>query len=148
MTMTSTIARTLSAFMALALWAVALSAAAQAKLFSASSRAQGAPFDLVVTELRREADKSYISVPGFHGRSAPGSRWLMCAYTDLAIQRGFSHWAVMYPEQDKELLVVAFANSQASTPESLFGDEYRKDHVLAEHLVPVDRFAPFCGIRR
>ena len=80
----------------------------QPSLYTVSSKAQGAPFDLVVTETKREPNKSFISVPGFHNRTAPGARWLMCAYTDLAIKRGFLNWVVVYPPESSEVLVVAF----------------------------------------
>lgn len=61
---------------------------AQPSLYTVSSKAQGTPFDLVVTETKREPNKSYISVPGFHNLTAPGAHWLMCVYTDFAIKRG------------------------------------------------------------
>lgn len=139
---------TTAALAVLALVAAATSASAQTQLYAASSKAQGAPFDLVVTEVRREANRSYLAVPGFHSRSAPGARWLMCAYTDLAIKRGFSHWSVMYPEQDKEILVVAFSNSSTTSPKSLFAEEFNKDRVVGEQMASVEKFVSFCGIRR
>lgn len=69
----------------------------QSALYTVSSKAQGAPFDLVVTETKREPNKSFLPVPGFHKRTAPSARWLTCAYTDLALKRGFSYWVVVYP---------------------------------------------------
>jgi hypothetical protein len=72
----------------------------------------------------------------------------MCAYTDLAIKRGFSYWSVMYPKQDNETLVVAFSNSPATSPKSLFAEEFNKDRVVGEQMFPVEKFVSPCGIRR
>lgn len=120
----------------------------QVSLYTVSSKAQGAPFDLVVTEVKREPQRSYIRVPGFHNRTAPGARWLMCAYTDLAIKRGFSHWSVMYPEDDKDILVVAFSNSASSVPKELFGPEFNKERVLGDEMMPIAKLLAFCGMKR
>lgn len=119
----------------------------QAPSYKISSKEQGAPFDLVVTEISREPNKSYLSVPGFHHRTAPGARWLMCVYTDLAVKRGFSYWNVMYPTRDKEVLVVAFANAESS-PRELFGHDFDGKRVLGEQMAPVAKFTRFCGLRR
>jgi hypothetical protein len=129
----------------LLLWQAAL---AQPTLYSVSSNAQGAPFDLVVTELKREPSKSFISVPGFHNRTAPGSRWLMCAYTDMALKRGFSHWVVVYPPANNETLVVGFSNSASTPIPGLLGTDYDKERVMGETLMPVEKLFAMCGVRR
>jgi hypothetical protein len=125
-------------------------ALAQSSLYTVSSKAQGATFDLVVTETKREPTKSFLSVPGFHERTAPGSRWLMCAYTDLAVKRGFSHWVVIYPPEDNEVLVIGFSNSPNASVEELLGEDFNKERALGsgESFVPVERFFPMCGMRR
>lgn len=135
------------------LWTIGLllvvgKVSAQAPPYTVSSRAQGAPFDLTVTEVEREQDKSYLKVPGFHSRTAPGARWLMCAYTDLAIKRGYSHWAVMYPQDDKDVVVVVFSNSGSSSPKQLFGNEFDKERVIGEDMMPVSKMLGFCGMTR
>ncbi len=121
---------------------------AQSSLYTVSSKAQGATFDLVVTETKREPSKSFLSVPGFHKRTAPGSRWLMCAYTDLAVKRGFSHWIVVYPAENSEVLVVAFSNSPNASLKELLGENFAKERTLGESVVPVEKFFPMCGMRR
>lgn len=74
-------------------------AGGQESLFRLRSRDVGIQaFDLTVTETKRTPRTSVLNVPGFHECSAAGSRWLMCAFTDLAIRRGFDYWAVVYPE--------------------------------------------------
>lgn len=129
----------------LLLWQASL---AQPTLYSVSSKAQGAPFDLVVTEFKREPSKSFISVPSFHNRTAPGSRWLMCAYTDMALKRGFSHWVVVYPPANSETLVVGFSNSASTPIPGLLGADYDKGRVMGETLMPVEKLFAMCGVRR
>ena len=124
------------------------SESAQAPLYTVSSKAQGAPFDLVVNEIKRENTKSSLSVPGFHNRTAPGARWLMCVYTDLAIKREFRYWTVMYPVEGNEVLVVGFSNSPTTSPKEVLGSEFDKERVIGEDMMPVEKFVAFCGIRR
>lgn len=140
------LARTLATLVALTVCSGA--ALSQTSLYTVSSKAQGAPFDLVVTEIKRDPQRSYLQVPGFHTRTAPGARWLMCAYTDLSIKRGFSHWAVMYPEEKKDVLVVGFSNSASTSPKELFGPEFDKERVLGDDMMPVAKLLAFCGMKR
>lgn len=140
------LARTLAVLVALPFCAGA--ALSQADLYTVSSKAQGASFDLVVTEIKRDPRRSYLRVPGFHTRTAPGARWLMCAYTDLSIKRGFSHWAVMYPEERKDVLVVGFSNSASTSPKEIFGQEFDKVRLLGDDMMPVTKFLAFCGMKR
>jgi hypothetical protein len=120
----------------------------QSALYTVSSKAQGAPFDLIVTEIKREPSKSFLSVPGFHNRTAPGARWLMCAYTDLAVKRGFSHWVVVYPPVNNEVLVLGLSNSPSASIKELLGNDFNKERVLGEKVMPVEKLFPMCGIRR
>jgi len=113
-------------------------------LYSASSKAQGKAFELVVTEEKREPKKSYLRVPGFHSRTAQGSRWLMCVYTELAIKRGFSHWNAMYLEYDNDLLVVGFSDSASTSPQEMFGPQFNKERLLGEAMIPTTKLLPLC----
>ncbi len=119
-----------------------------AQLFSASSKAQGAPFDLTVTETERFPTKSYLNVPGFHERTAPGSRWLMCAYTAIAVQRGFTHWFVVYPTKDSDRIAIGFSNSATAVPAELLGADFSRERALGEGMAPVAKLAAFCGIKQ
>ena len=103
-------------------------------------------FDLTVTETRREERTSTLNVPGFHKRSAPGSRWLMSAYTDLAIKRGFKYWAVVYPEPPDENIVVGFPNSTTENLVQTLGKTFESKSLLP--TMAVEKFAVFCGMRR
>jgi hypothetical protein len=124
-------------------------AASAASLYSVRSKDQGAPFDLVVTETKREPSKSFLSIPGFHKRSAAGSRWLMCAYTDLAIQRGFKYWIVIYPEEPNETLIVGFPQSANEDITKTLGSEFSAGKVMPDTPASVDIMATrLCGMRR
>lgn len=129
-------------------WSFAQSALSQSELYTVSSKAQGAPFDLVVTEIKREPNKSFLSVPGFHRRTAPGARWLMCTYTDLALKRGFSHWVVAYPPEGNDVLVVGLSNSPTASAKELLGDDFSKERTLGETVMPVEKLFAMCGMRR
>ncbi len=121
---------------------------AETPLYSISSKTQGAPFDLVVTETKREPNKSYLSVPGFNDRTAPGYRWLMCAYTDLVVKRGFSYWTVVYPPANSDVLVVGLSNSPIVTVQGLLGKDYNSKLTLGDELMSVEHFFPMCGMHR
>lgn len=127
---------------------LAFSAKADTALYSVSSKAQGAPFDLVVTEIKREPTKSYLSAPGFHNRTASGARWLMCAYTDLAVKRGFSHWVVSYPPDNSEVLVVGLTNSPSASAKEVLGKDCSTEHTLGNEPMSIEKLFPLCGMRR
>jgi hypothetical protein len=113
--------------------------------FQASSKGQGASFNLVVTETARFPSKSYLEVPGFHERSAPGARWLMCAYTALAKQRGFSHWLVVYPQEGSTRVVVGLTNSEFARAQAVLGSDYSNDRIVGERPMPVAKLAALCS---
>lgn len=136
---------TLTALISLCFWHPAFG---QPAPYSVSSKAQGASFDLVVTETKREPGKSFISVPGFHNRTAPGARWLMCAYTDLALKRGFSHWAVVYPPADSDELVVGFSNSDGASVREVLGSDYNQERIVGDRFMPIEIMMRMCGMRR
>ena len=117
------------------------------RLFVASSKAQGTSFDLLVTETERLPTKSYLLVPGFHERTAAGARWLMCAYTALAKERGFSYWHVTYPAPSSTQLMVALSNSASSLPAELLEKDYVKERAVGEDMMPVSKMVAFCAIK-
>ena len=125
-----------------------LAASAQTALYSASSKSQGAPFDITATETSRESNRSRLSVPGFHTRTAPAARWLMCVYTDLAFKRGFTHWVVAYPPDGSEIIVLGLSNAPEASPKELLGPDYAEERMLGKGMVPVEKFIAFCGLRK
>ena len=135
----------LAATTAVAPWTASI---AQVPMYSLSSKAHGAPFDLVVTEIKREETNSQLSVSGFHNRTAPGARWLMCVYAELVIMRGFKYWSVMYPDEGSETLIVGFSNSATTSPKEVIGPQFAKERVVGDQMMPVEKFVTFCGMRR
>jgi hypothetical protein len=118
-------------------------------LYSVSAKDRGMPFDLVATETKREAQKSYLSVPGFHKRTAAGSRWLMCAYTDLAIKRGFTHWTAVYPDESNDIVVVGFFKSENADVPGTLGGDFVAARAIPPKPASVEVMATrLCGMRR
>ena len=94
-------------------------------------------FDLTATEVKREPGKSFLIVPGFKNRSAAGSRWLMCVYTALAIERGYDYWTVVYPEGEDETLIVEFPGSEAEDIGQTLGNEFSGPRAIPKHPASV-----------
>jgi hypothetical protein len=125
-------------------------ALAKDALYVIRSKDQGVTgFDMTVTEIRREPNKSFLSVPGFHERSSAASRWLMCAYTDLAVKRGFKYWSVIYPEKGSEVLIVGFPQSENEDLKKTLGSEFSGTRVIPEKPAPVEMLKrQLCGSLR
>jgi hypothetical protein len=126
-----------------------IGAAPDQALYHMRSRDQGiSAFDVSVTETKREERTSILKVPGFHDRSAAAARWLMCAYTDLAIQRGFDYWAVLYPALPSEELLLGFPKSEKKEDVAALGSRFAGEGDAAPIVASVDRFSRFCGMKR
>ncbi|MGY0505395.1 hypothetical protein [Luteimonas sp. e5] len=128
------------------LLAQATAAARAGDLFVANSKEQGADFDLTATEVERLPTKSYLSIPNFHERTAPGSRWLMCVYTELAMERGFEYWFVQYPRGEDTRVIVGFADSNATTADEAIGSDFNSEALLNPTPSPVRLWAALCGL--
>lgn len=127
------------------------SASAQEALFTVRSLDVGVTaFDLTVTEVKRESNKSFLVVPGFHKRSAAASRWLMCVYTDLAMRHGFKYWSVVYPEEANETLVLGFPQSEVEDFATTLGNEFTGERLIPQgRASSVDVMATrLCGMQR
>jgi len=98
--------------------------------------------DYSVTEIRRTDRLSVLRIPGFHKRSAPASRWMMCVYTDLAQKRGFKYWAVVYPDLPNEDLIVGFPQSQTEDIARTLGPTFGTKNALP--TMPVQKMIMFC----
>ncbi len=103
-------------------------------------------FDLSVTETKRTDRTSVLNVPGFHARTAQGSRWLMCVYTDLALKRGFRWWTVVYPNAPSEEVLVGFLKAESESPTQTLGAEFEGKNVLPP--APVEKYAVLCNMGR
>jgi hypothetical protein len=69
----------------------------------------------------------------------------MCVYTDLAIQRGFKFWTVVYPEQLGEDILVGFPRTQDEKCSETLGKEFGGKLVLPP--APVEKFSVICGMK-
>jgi len=119
-------------------------ALAEDRLYSVSSREMGiTEFDFTVTEIKREPRISRIKIPGFQDRSAAASRWMMCAYTDLAIKRGFKFWAALYPEDSSDEIQLGFPNSKNEDLTKTLGAKFTKESVVVSSVAT---FARMCGM--
>jgi hypothetical protein len=101
---------------------------------------------MTVSELRRTATKSYLEIPGFNARTSQQARWSMCAFTDLAMERGFSFWTVVYPPEhsSQTQLVVAFSNSENASPAEVLGSDFVADLTLGDKMTSVEVMEKFC----
>lgn len=114
------------------------------ELFSMSSKERGiTAFDYVVTEVARENGYSTLNIPGFQQRSAPASRWMMCVYTELAIERKSTLWAVIYNDNTGDTVTVVFPQS-----DSLDDPAFANVDALgaAPQIMSVINFIKFCGL--
>lgn len=122
----------------------AVAVSADESLYSVSSREMGiTQFDFTVTEINREPRISKLKIPGFLDRSAGASRWMMCAYTDLAIKRGFKFWAALYPENSSDEVQLGFPNSANEDLSKSLGPKFTEDSVVVS---AVTSFAALCGM--
>ena len=115
-------------------------------LYTNSAKSKGLPFEMKVSETRRTPVKSYLKVPGFNERTAVQARWIMCVFTDLAMKRGFKFWTVVYPPKipGPDQLVLAFSNSERSSPKELLGPDFAADRILGAEMNSVVVFQSFC----
>ncbi len=142
--------RCISAFIpvlnAAAFFASTPAAAPDLSSFPSTQAEQGVPLRLAMTETERFPTKSYVNVPGFHDRAAPGTRSPMCYYTALAIEREFSYWFVVYPAEGSNRVVLGFSNSAEDSPEKLLGPDYVKALAVGNTMLSVQKMADLCGI--
>jgi hypothetical protein len=118
---------------------------AEDNLFSASlSRVNRGQPDFTIKEIKREQRISTLRIPGFNNRSSSESRWTMCAFTDLAIKRGYKYWAALYPKDSSDIIQLGFLNSKDEEIKTVLGSQFAGDGVIVS---AVGDFAAFCGIK-
>lgn len=130
---------------ALAWSAFSTAAFAEEKLYRVSSRDVGwNNIDLTISELRREARTSHMSVPRYGNRTSVESRFAMCAFTDLTFQRGFAVWIVAHPAPDNDHVLLGFLNSDDEDARTVLGDRFVGENVLKANARVINRM---CGIK-
>ncbi len=81
--------------------------------------------DITITEIRRDERYSVLHIPGFWDMGTnSGAAWTMCAFTDLAIKRGFNYWVAGYPEPDGEDVLVGFLTTGTEDIAQTLGPEF------------------------
>lgn len=122
----------------------AASNAADVPLFHANSKQLGYDsIDLDITETERLERASELNIRGFHTRSAFGSRWLMCAYTTMAMQRNFRSWIAYYPESPDEKLLLIFPDGPTDDLAKLAGRQLDKSRLVPS--APLEKMLAFCS---
>ena len=118
--------------------------ASAADLLTISSKAKGiSAFDFEVKEVARKNNSSVLHIANFQDRSAAASRWMMCAYTVIAIKRGFGYWVALYDDHSGDKVVVVFPSSK-----SLDDPAFKEVNVgsFNPKAMPVEVFKKFCGL--
>ena len=121
-----------------------LSHAEETPLFHANSQELGYDsIDFDITEISRGERTSMLKIRGFNSRSAFGSRWLMCAYTNLAMERNFNLWTAYYPTSPDENLLLIFHNNENEDVSKLAGQELDKNRLVPS--APLNKMLAFCS---
>jgi hypothetical protein len=122
-----------------------LSGAFAVDLYVVSSKEMGIKnFNYTVEEIERQPSYSKLHIRNFNDRSAAASRWMLCAYTDLAIKRGFENWAIYYPKEVKDQLLIVFPQTKSKD------DPIYKEMKLDSNIpmiASIYTFAQMCGMK-
>lgn len=120
-------------------------AAAQEKLYRVNSKDVGwNTIDLTITETRRTARTSELTIPRYNNRTSVEARFSMCAFTDLAFQRRFGVWIVSDGSLTKDVVVVGFLKSEDEDAKTVLGERFVGDNVLRANARVINRM---CGIK-
>jgi hypothetical protein len=114
------------------------------ELLTISSKDMGnSAFNYSVIEKVRNDNSSVLIIPNFQKRSAAASRWMMCAYTEIAQKRGFKFWAALYDDHSGDEIIVVFPSSQ-----SLDDPAFNEVNVgsFNPKTMPVQVFKKSCGL--
>lgn len=126
--------------------ALAIGAFAAEKLYRVNSKDVGwTDIDLTISEVRREARISVLRIPNYERRSAAEARFAMCAFTDIAIQRGFDVWIVSDGSITDNIVRVGFLKSNNEDPAKVLGREFAGAEALRTEVAVINKM---CGIRR
>jgi hypothetical protein len=121
-------------------------AAAEEKPYSVRSKDVGwDSIDLTIAEIRRDGRVSVLRIPRYEKRSAIESRFAMCAFTDIAIQRDFEVWIVSDGSITDDMVRVGFLKSETEDAAKLLGPEFVGPNALRTSVQVINRM---CGISR
>jgi hypothetical protein len=121
-------------------------ALADETLYRVNSKDVGwSTIDLTISEVRRDGRISVLRIPHYGNRSAIESRFAMCAFTDIAIQRGFEMWIVSDGSITDDLVRVGFLKSGDEDATRLLAKDFVGDNALRGEVSTINRM---CGIER
>jgi hypothetical protein len=116
---------------------------AQEKLYRVNSKEVGwGSIDLTITETQREPRVSHVTIPRYRNRTSVESRFAMCAFTDIAIQRKFAAWVVSDIGDDKVL--VGFLASEEEDVRTALDQRFAQPDLLKASVSVINRM---CGIK-
>jgi len=101
--------------------------------------------DLTISEVRRNGPVSVLRIPRYDNRTSVESRFAMCAFTDIAIQRDYAVWVVSNAKVVDDLVRVGFLKSESDDAVKLLGKEFGGDDALRTSVETINRL---CGIRK
>jgi hypothetical protein len=101
--------------------------------------------DLTILEVRRDDRVSSLRIPHYEKRSSAESRFAMCAFTDIAMQRGFEVWIVSGGNIADDIVRVGFLKSDSEDAVKLLGAEFAGEKALRTEVEVINRM---CGISR
>lgn len=114
------------------------------ELLTISSKDRGiSAFDFEVKEVNRNNNSSILRIINFQDRSAAASRWMMCAYSEIAQKRGFSFWSALYDDHSGDEVIIVFTSSK-SLEDPAFKEVNIKD--FKPQIMPVKVFKKSCGL--
>jgi hypothetical protein len=136
----------ISRLVAIGASAIAIFAFAGENLYRVNSKDVGyGSIDLTISEVKRDGRVSVLHIPHYETRSSVESRFAMCAFTDIAIQRGFEAWVVSNKRADDDLVRVGFLKSEADDVAKVLGKEFVGG---TAYIAPVNAINRMCGITR
>lgn len=112
--------------------------------FHVSSQARGVDaFDHQITEVTREDHYSVLQVSDFQSRSAAASRWMMCVYAELALDRNKPYLASVYGDDSGNEVYLLFPPS-----DSINAENYRDVELDVEgsRVVKTSDYRRFCDL--
>jgi hypothetical protein len=125
---------------------LAVGAFANETLYRVNSKDVGwSTIDVTINEIRRDGRISFLQIPHYEQRSAVESRFAMCAFTDLAMQRGFEVWIVSDDSKTDDVVRVGFLKSNNEDAAKVLGKGFLGKDLLRAEVAVMNRM---CGIQR
>lgn len=96
-----------------------------------------------ITEIDRKEKMTTLKVEGFHKRTASCSRWLMCLYSQLAVQRGSKYVVMAYPSASSENVAIGFPATSTENVVETIDPIFSKNRL---DTIETEKLALVCGM--